>query len=399
MACSGVWTPTGARSIRANPDRASVLSFLLPGSQSAPSGSRYLTGMSTARRLPALLAAAVATAATVTGTVFVLAAGGSAATAPASALRTPTTGVVVIETDLGYQGGEAAGTGMVLTASGKVLTNNHVIRGATAVRVVVPSSGRTYAAKVVGYSVSSDVAVLQLSGASGLDTVTLGSSAGVSVGQSVTAVGNAGGTGTIVTAEGSVTALDRTITASDDQGSAQRMTGLIQTDAELQPGDSGGPLLDASGKVIGIDSAATSTFSFDAGAAEGYAIPIDRALALSKQISSGKASSTVHVGATAWLGISVQSSIRATRWGYDNGSAGGGTLIVSGVIAGGPADRAGIRQGTVITAIAGKAVGSASELIARLQTLKPGSTVKLALSDGYGSSTTASVKLGSGPPQ
>src|SRR5262249_44234854 len=151
------------------------------------------------------------------------------------------TGVVVIETQLGYRGGAAAGTGMVLTSSGEVLTNNHVIRGATTVRVVVPRTGRAYTAKVLGYDVSDDVARLRLVGASTLKTVSTAGSSKVAVGDAVTAVGNAGGTGTLATAGGSITALRQSILVNDEQGGAVRLTGLIQTNAGVQPGDSGGP--------------------------------------------------------------------------------------------------------------------------------------------------------------
>ncbi len=170
----------------------------------------------------------------------------------------PTTGVVVIETALDYQHAAGAGTGVVLTANGEVLTNNHVIRGATRIRVIDPRTRRRYTARVLGYSVSADIAVLQLQQASGLRTVLLGTSTGLHRGQPVTAVGNAGGTSTLVTTHGTITALGRGITAHDEQGNAQRLTGLIETDAELRPGDSGGPLLDRAGRVIGIDSAAST---------------------------------------------------------------------------------------------------------------------------------------------
>src|SRR5581483_1993820 len=136
-------------------------------------------------------------------------------------------GVVVIETALGYQGGAAAGTGMVLTPSGEILTNNHVIRGATTIRIVIPGTSRSYRAKVVGYDVADDVAVVQAVGASNLRTITTASK--VSVGDAVTAVGNAGGTGALTSAPGSVTGLAQAITVSDDQGGAARLTGLIET--------------------------------------------------------------------------------------------------------------------------------------------------------------------------
>ena len=126
-------------------------------------------------------------------------------------------GLVDIVTNLGYQNGQAAGTGMVLTSSGEVLTNNHVIRGATQIKATDVGNGRTYTAKVVGYDETDDVAVLQLQGASGLPTVTP-SSASVGVGDKVVALGNAEGKGgTPSKAVGKVTGLGRTITASDEE--------------------------------------------------------------------------------------------------------------------------------------------------------------------------------------
>src|SRR3954463_13410964 len=164
-------------------------------------------------------------------------------------------GVVVVLTSLGYEGGAAAGTGMVLTSSGRVLTNNHVIAGATSVRVSVPKTGHTYTAHVVGYDVPDDVAVLQLDKASGLTTVTRESSSAVAVGDTVTAVGNAGGTGTIATAGGKVTRVRRTITVRDDHGrleKLEKLADLIETSTHVEPGDSGGALLNSGGRVVGM---------------------------------------------------------------------------------------------------------------------------------------------------
>ena len=166
----------------------------------------------------------------------VLAAGAARAAARTHA-ATARAGVVVIDTTLGYEGGEAAGTGMVLTSTGEVLTNNHVIRGATSISVVVPQTGRRYSAVVLGYDVAGDTALLRLKGASGLATVRAGSS--VQPGQPVTGVGNAGGTGTLSTAPGTVTGLGRSITVSDDHGGTQRLRGLIQTSTSLRPWDRG----------------------------------------------------------------------------------------------------------------------------------------------------------------
>ena len=296
-------------------------------------------------------------------------------------------GVVVIETALGYQGGAAAGTGMVLTPSGEILTNNHVIRGATTIRIVIPGTSRSYRAKVVGYDVADDVAVVQAVGASNLRTITTASK--VSVGDAVTAVGNAGGTGALTSATGSVTGLAQAITVSDDQGGAARLTGLIETNANVLPGDSGGPLYNRAGQVVGMDTAGSAAYvSRSSGASDAYAIPIAKALSIVKQIESGKSSARVHVGATPFLGIEIQTVRRFST----------GALIV-GVAPGGPAASAGLAPGDVITAIDGRAVSSPATIPSLLLAKKPGATVTIAYADSYGSSHSARVKLGSGPAQ
>src|SRR5205085_7699677 len=169
------------------------------------------------------------------------------------------TGVAVVTTRL--LGGAAAGTGMVLTSSGEVLTNNHVISGATTIKVVVPKTGHSYTARVVGYDRTADVALLQLRGASDLKTVSI-SPAKLSVGEKVTALGNVGGGGKITSATGTVTGLGKSITASDDAGGSEHLTELIETNAGVKPGDSGGPLVNGRGQVVGMDTAASSQFVF-----------------------------------------------------------------------------------------------------------------------------------------
>jgi S1-C subfamily serine protease len=322
--------------------------------------------------------------------VGVLAVGAAAGLAFARTGSAPIgTGVVVIDTNLAYQGGEAAGTGMVLTRSGEVLTNNHVIRGATTIKIVVPGTGRSYKAKVVGYDVSADVAVLQARGASNLKTVSLGNSAEVRRGQSVNAVGDAGGTGSLTRVSGQVTAVARAITVSDDQGGSEHLTGLIETNAALRAGDSGGPLLNAAGKVIGMDTAASASFGFqDVSSSDGYAIPIDQAVTIAKRIESGKASATVHIGRTAFLGIEVVSN------GY-----GGSGAMVAAVVRGSPADSAGLVPGDVITRFDGHSISSPAKLTAAVTSLKPGARVSLSYADRLGQAHTATVTLASGPPQ
>lgn len=320
--------------------------------------------------------------------LLVVAAACAAAIATVAAARSTRpaveTGVVIVNTNLAYEHGAAAGTGMVLTPSGEVLTNNHVIRGATAIRVFVPQTRRTYAARVLGYDVRADVALLQLKNASGLATVTLGHSSKLANGQSVTAVGNAGGSGSLTVTSGSITGLHRTIVVNDDQGGTVRLRGLVETDAPLQPGDSGGPLLDAAHSVIGMDSAASSGFSFQQGSTDGYAIPIDTAATIAKQIEASRSSAAVHVGGTGFLGVAIDPS------------AG---VLVTGVVPGSPVAKAGITAGDVVTALDGHAVASQTALVALILPHHPGDTVALRWIDPDGASHTGSVTLASGPPQ
>ena len=327
-------------------------------------------------RLVLVVVAAVAGAAAATGVAL------------AQTRSTPLgTGVVVIETTLAYQGGHAAGTGMVLKSSGEVLTNNHVIRGATAIRIVVPGTGHAYTAKVVGYDVTDDVAVLKARGAANLKTVKLDSST-VRVGQTVTAVGNAGGTGALVSASGAVTGVARAITVGDDQGSTTRLTGLIETNAALRPGDSGDPLLNAAGKVIGMDTAASSGYGFqDVASGDGYAIPIAKAASIARRIDAGQASATIHVGGTAFLGIALAPD------GYGDGA------VVGAVVPGCPAAAVGLAPGDVIVRFDGHAVPTAAAVGAVVATEKPWKRIRIAYVDQAGTSHTATVTLASGPPQ
>jgi S1-C subfamily serine protease len=296
-------------------------------------------------------------------------------------------GVVDITTRLGFAGGEAAGTGMVLNSSGYVLTNNHVIAGATSISVTDVGNGQTYNATVVGTDKAQDIAVLKLVGASGLKTVTIGNSSNLAVGAPVTAVGNAGGVGgTPSVAGGHVTDLNQSITASDQSdGSSEQLTGLIQTDAALQPGDSGGPLVNAQGAVVGIDTAASSGFQFQSGSSQGFAIPINQAVSIAKQIMAGQSSDTIHIGPAALIGVVVQTS-----------SQGSGAQVVT-VESGSPADQAGLVNGDVINSLAGQTVDSANTLSSLMQKHHPGQKVQLGWLDTSGQQHTATIQLTTGP--
>ncbi len=301
-------------------------------------------------------------------------------------------GLVDINTTLSYEQIEGAGTGMVLTSNGVVLTNNHVVEGETSISVTDIGNGKTYGATVVGYDRALDVAVLQLTNASGLSTVTLSNSA-PSTGEQVVAIGNAGGKGgTPSYASGTVTATNQSITASDEAtGASEQLTGLIETDANIVPGDSGGPLVNSSGQVLAMDTAAAQGFSFQTQGTQGYAIPVSDAASTARKILDGASSSTVHVGATAFLGVSVESA-------QDGGSSTSGALIAT-VVSGGPASNAGLIAGDTITSLEGTAVSSPEGLTQAMITEKPGNTVQVGYVDSSGQQETVSIQLGSGPPQ
>jgi len=318
-------------------------------------------------------------------------------------------GIVDVTSTLGFQNATAKGTGIVLTSNGEILTNNHVINGATSVNVTDVGNGKTYKATVVGYDESHDIAVLQLSGASGLTTATTGDSSTVKVGDGVVALGNAGGAGgTPAVAAGSVTALNQSITASDESsGSSEQLTGLIETNADIQAGDSGGPLVNSHAQVIGIGTAASSSFQFggnggnggfgggfgnggsgsSGSATQGFAIPINTALSIAKQIEGGQGSSTVHVGPTAFLGL----EIAGTNQGFSQG------VQLAGTQSGTPAAEAGLGQGDVVTALDGKSVSTGTDITEILVGHHPGDKVSIAWTDAGGQSHTATLTLGTGP--
>jgi S1-C subfamily serine protease len=322
-------------------------------------------------------------------------------------------GLVDIVSSLGYQSAEAAGTGMVVTSSGEVLTNNHVIDGATSIKVTDIGNGRTYTATVVGYNKTDDVAVLQLQGASGLSTASFGNSSDVTAGDKVVALGNAGGKGgTPSVAAGRVTALNQAITASDEgSGNSENLTGMIETNANIQPGDSGGSLVNAEGQIIGMDTAASSSSEMSSpfgsspsgqssssssaqSQTQAFAIPINRALSIASEIEAGSASSTVHIGATGFLGVEVGSSGNSFMPGGEQDSSG---VTVAGTLPGSPAAQAGLSEGDVIDSINGHAVSSSSDIQSAIGQDHPGDKVSVAWTDQYGQTHTSTMTLANGP--
>jgi S1-C subfamily serine protease len=304
-------------------------------------------------------------------------------------------GLVDIYTTLGYQQAQAAGTGMVLTSSGEVLTNNHVINGATSITARDIGNGRTYQAKVVGYDHSHDVAVIQLQGASGLRTVTLGDSGSASTGQKVVALGNAlGKGGTPAVATGHIASLGASITASDEgAGTSEQLTGLIHHNAGIQPGDSGGPLVNTTGQVIGINTAASQGTQFQGQQTQAFAIPINQAKSIADQIEAGTSSTTVHIGPTGLLGVQIMSADSAAA----NGIQAGAGATVAGVVSGTPAAGAGLTQGDVIVSVNGQSVSSPEQLQSALGQHHPGDSVTIGWQDQTGQTQSASVVLANGP--
>ena len=333
-------------------------------------------------------------------------------------------GLVLINTALQYNSEAAAGTGMVINANGLVLTNNHVIDGSTTITATVISTGKTYPARVVGYDRTGDVALIQLQNASGLTTVPIGNSSSVKTGEAVVALGNAEGRGAIATAAGQVTGLDQTITASDDGGSATTETlhGMIETSADVVPGDSGGPLA-SSGGVIGMDTAGNDV-SYQQQASAGFAIPIDTALSIARQIAGGHASSTIVIGYPPFVGIFLGSGSTSNPQTQAQQQGGGGSgsapncytsnadlvvpstiapvssgALVDGAICGSPAASAGLTGGAVITAVNGQAVTSPDDLTGMLARFHPGDTISVTWVSPSGQRTTSSLHLTAGPPQ
>jgi S1-C subfamily serine protease len=278
---------------------------------------------------------------------------------------------------------------MILTASGEILTNNHVIDGATSIKVTVPSTGRSFDGEVVGYDITDDVAVVQLRGASGLTPITPAKSP-VSIGQRVVAIGNALGQGGTPAAEaGVVSATNQDVTPSDNGGTGRTLHGLIQVNAQIVPGDSGGALVNASAQVVGMNTAASVSNGFrQAGDTVGFAIPIDTALSIAHQIESGQQSGNVHIGSRGMLGVSVRPATA-------RGTSGVGVIGVQG---GSPAASAGIGAGDTIVALNGTSVASPNDLTDALFPFHAGDTVSVTWIDSGGRQHSATVTLIAGPP-
>jgi S1-C subfamily serine protease len=326
---------------------------------------------------------------------------------------------------------------MIISKSGLVLTNNHVINGTTLLKATVVATHTTYTAEWLGYDKSSDVAVIKLKGASGLTTIPVGNSGTVKVGDSVVGMGNAGGTGSIAAVPGSVTALNQTITASDDGSGVapERLTGMIETNADIIPGDSGGPLASTDGKVIGMDTAASTNSVTNNQQSVGFAIPIDRALSIARRIITGQEGGGIQTHTTGFVGVLVPSGqngaqstatdprvqlrqeqanqatfgqpAQAPNSCVPNDSSpgipasiapvGSGTLVI-GSLCKTPAANAGLLPGDVITRVDGHQVTSPSSLMTVLRTVRGGSKVTMTWVTPADQTVTKTITLASAPP-
>ena len=288
---------------------------------------------------------------------------------------------------------QAAGSGLILDSSGDILTNNHVVAGSISLRVTVQGRG-TYTASVLGVDPTDDLAVVHID-ASGLPTVKLADSSKVKVGDTVLAIGNALGLGgTPRVTQGYVTDLDQTITASEGGSNSETLHGMIQSDAEISPGDSGGALVNTGAQVIGIITAGEATSFRTTTSTVAYAIPSSTAAQIANQILAGQSGGGVILGQVGHLGVGVETLDPET-------AAQLGLSITSGALVrtvenDSPAANAGIQPGAVITAINSTTVDSSDALGSALWQFKPGDQVSVTW-NYQGSNHTANVTLTTGP--
>ncbi|HEV7865251.1 MAG TPA: trypsin-like peptidase domain-containing protein [Acidimicrobiia bacterium] len=261
------------------------------------------------------------------------------------------------------------GTGIIISPDGYILTNAHVVSGASKVTVTTSTSSKALPATVIGADEAHDVALIKLdSGGGSLPAADLGRSSDVKVGDDVVAIGNALGLrGDPTVTRGIVSALGRTV---------ENLTGMIQTDAAINPGNSGGPLVNSAGQVIGINTAVAA----DGAQNIGFAIPIDKAKALADRLKTGQGPAP-----TAFLGVSTT----------ETADGSGGAQVVQ-LVAGGPAQKAGIAVGDLIVTFDGKPVATADALSGLVQNRQPGDTVQVVV-ERNGSSRTVSLTLGTKP--
>lgn len=300
---------------------------------------------------------------------------------PVSAAAQAEPAVVRIDTEVDYQGVIGLGTGIVLDPGGQILTNFHVVQGAD--RITGTVNGRPYPAQLVGYDRGRDIAVLQLIGAAGLPAAVIGDAYALTPGQPVIALGNAMGTNAPLTREvGTLTGFGRTVEAEDTlTGSKDELTGLFEFAAPVRAGDSGGPVVDGAGRVVGITTAASVNFRMGPGG-KGFAIPINDAMAVADQIRAGVPSDTVHIGPPVLLGVGVRTTPRNEPG-----------VLIQEVMNGGPAQQAGLLPGDVLIVLDGVQLDSAKTLTAVLDRHYPGDVLDLTWIDRAGQTRTGKAAL------
>jgi S1-C subfamily serine protease len=311
--------------------------------------------------------------------------------------------IVDITADTAVPGGQVAGTGMVITSNGEVLTNNHVISDTVNIRAQIDGTGTVYKVKVIGYDANDDVALVQLVGASNLPTVPLGDSSKLSPGDPITVLGNAlGKGGTPAEVSGTVSALGAQITASDDSGDNETLTGMLQVSAAIEPGDSGGPEINAAGQVIGMTTAGQTSGNPNqqqTGSTIGFAIPINKAMQIVSEIRSGSGPH-IHIGLAALLGVKVSVSVPTPLpdgTGVDcTASRATQGAWISGVSSN-PATGAGVTACGRITGIGGSTITNTSDLHTAMEGFQVGQSVTLTWLDSSGGSHSATVTLGQAP--
>ncbi|MFI1465359.1 S1C family serine protease [Nocardia carnea] len=285
-------------------------------------------------------------------------------------------------------GAAAAGSGIVLTGDGQVLTSHHVVKGAKAVQVSRVAGGAVYNAQVLGYDARADIALLSLTGAAGLTAARIGSSSDLRLQDEVVAIGNAGGSGAATAVPGRVSDLDSTIMAVNEQDfSRQALTGMLEIEAPVSSGQSGGALADHTGAVVGVIAAASGEQDPPPGDAadppNGYAVPIDAAMRVVRQIRSGTSTESVHIGPAATLGVVISdASPRGAR--------------IDMAIPGLPGQSAGLASGEIVTSIDGRAVTSARALRTAIDTRRPADVVRLGVLETDGDKRVVSVRLAPG---
>lgn len=331
--------------------------------------------------------------------------------------------VVDVTATLTYDNETASGSGFVVDAkTGLIVTNNHVIRDATEVSVSVPATGQSYPAQIVGADVPADIAVLEIKPVPGLTEAPIGDSATLDAGDNVISFGNqAGAGGSPAVATGVISGTGRTIQAADGaSGFSETLHEMLATTAKIEPGDSGGPLAGSAGTVIGVDTAAGT-----GGTSTGYAIPISAAMAAERQITEGRKGPGISLGVDGFLGVVVGSSEASSpalqrtqehRRGTGGAGSPGGCVsteadvltptaiapvragaLVMGVLCGTGAASAGIASGDVITAAAGRRIGSPNDLTAIVNGTRPGSVVSVTWVSRSGTLRTSQVRLSAAP--